>query len=1858
MKQTLLVAILALLFIGNVGAQNGYIYIHQKTLNEQSAVDFSYSVTGPSSYSKSFQLNSNPAFLQVGDIGAGHGGGSGSYGDGELWAIANASAIYNVTPIGLQGTIYRRQAESAQWTALTNSPANNNSATAIDGAYYNECVFISGGNVWFNYNNTLTQIYNSGDAIDVSAGNGVIAIITTARVLKVYNKQYVSGASINTTAGAWTSFTGLNLFYTNATQSSRLDINVSGSLIAFTYYTGTTETLYTVGVTVAGGTASTAGTVTQGSTTTINTFTTSTDAYGNTVGGRSTNPDVAFDDKGKLYVIANSIIYNGGDVTYSNNSGSFVYEPQSRNLERITAGAGGQAWGVLGTGTHDAIWARTTEGSHIWVDDERVRLSGTNLSFKTGGGSGTGNTNNNVTGVANGDVIILPVPAGTYTITQTLPNSSWDLGRFQNYVPGTSSVSTNVNTQTVTITVAANDVAHIIYINEKLSPAQIALNCNTQILEDFSSGSNTFGDTVQGTSYHYYPQGSNGTPTAPQDGDYYTVKDLSHWFINNGLISHDGNSNGYYLVVNASYALDEFYRKRVTNLVPGLSYTISFYAANINYTTGNTTVRIPPNVSYGLQDASGNIIASASTGSIDTTGPSRWNLYSFTFTATTSQADLFFRNNTIGGLGNDIALDDLSLNPVITTLGANQITPTVAPNLCIGTSYTFSNTPTGGIWSSSSAAIASINPRTGVAITNAAGKVVITYTYTNQVGCVSDTTRELDVTAAPNLTTSDLLGNTSCLNQTDSLYAVATGTATPFTYLWSASPTGNGLGATGTATTSAAPTAAGTYTYTVTATDAVGCAATGTVTLAVSANTAPTVSITTTGSSCVNNSGNFTLTANRSGGTPAYSYVWSATPTGSGVSTSPAPTTQSISPVATAAGTYTYKVIVSDQFCHVPVFKTATVNATPAVIVTPATGSVTLCSGGSIALTAAVTTTTTSPYTYSWSATGTGNGLSGTPTTASTTATPTGAGTYTYTVNLTDANGCKASGSSTQTVAFNNSLVTPTLTITQPASAINGCTGQGSVNLRATSTGGGLAIITYLWSGPGTISNPTSLSSASVVPTSTGVYTLTATSTIVATGTCTTSVNTPVVTANVLPAVTAVDYANDICTNTKDTVYATGSGGTTPYSYAWSVSPSGASATTPTAATSAISVTTYGTSYTFTMTITDANGCTATGSKVITALNKTGPSYSSITGASNFCLGSKSLSASVSAGTASSSLSYAWTGSSATSGIVNVNATSTTATPTVAGTYKYYITTTDGAGCKATDSTGLQTALAVPSLSPLASNPSFCGAADSINLYANPTGGSGSYSTFAWSYTQTGSATVTITPNAATQNPTANVTSAVSGKTFTFTVTVTDANTCTATASTNTITASNVPVITATSVLNSTACVGKTIDLTGKVTSGTTAPYSYSWTASSNSVVTPSSVVSSATTITASGSTTAYGNYQYALAVLDANNCQANAATTSVVAINDTPSVAVTAVVPTPLCANPVSTITLNAVASNTAGGSSTFSSYAWTGANIVTTPTATGTTTAKPTTSGYYAATVTDGNGCKGTGYTSAAINVDLATPSIVPNNCGTTPGGTPYVELVETNGSSWLWSTAGGTARFYTSSALSVLTDSTTSHLQGPYVTASTTYNVQITDGSGCIGSGSYTITNATCGVVLPIKLLSFTAQKEQDKVALNWSTISELNSNYFIIQRSGDDSKWQDIGTVKSHNNSNTLQSYSFDDGAPLIGANYYRLKQVDMDGKIAYSEERLVRFSTQWAVHVYPNPASDFIVLEFNNDKEERASISVQTTLGSTVFMKEQKIAKGYNRIILNQIQPLAQGTYIITLATSTNLHRSRFIKGDK
>lgn len=112
-----------------------------------------------------------------------------------------------------------------------------------------------------------------------------------------------------------------------------------------------------------------------------------------------------------------------------------------------------------------------------------------------------------------------------------------------------------------------------------------------------------------------------------------------------------------------------------------------------------------------------------------------------------------------------------------------------------------------------------------------------------------------------------------------------------------------------------------------------------------------------------------------------------------------------------------------------------------------------------------------------------------------------------------------------------------------------------------------------------------------------------------------------------------------------------------------------------------------------------------------------------------------------------------------------------------------------------------------------------------------------------------------------------------------------------------------------------------------------------------------------------------------------------------------------------------------------------------------------------------------------------------------------------------------------------------------------------------------------------------VLPVTLLSFTAKPEGDRVQLAWSTASEHNADHFIVERSYDADTYMLVGEVIAAGTTNERQYYGLTDLNPRPGANYYRLKQIDVSGVVHMHEVIAVIIRVnEPVVRVYPNPAS--------------------------------------------------------------------------
>ena len=131
--------------------------------------------------------------------------------------------------------------------------------------------------------------------------------------------------------------------------------------------------------------------------------------------------------------------------------------------------------------------------------------------------------------------------------------------------------------------------------------------------------------------------------------------------------------------------------------------------------------------------------------------------------------------------------------------------------------------------------------------------------------------------------------------------------------------------------------------------------------------------------------------------------------------------------------------------------------------------------------------------------------------------------------------------------------------------------------------------------------------------------------------------------------------------------------------------------------------------------------------------------------------------------------------------------------------------------------------------------------------------------------------------------------------------------------------------------------------------------------------------------------------------------------------------------------------------------------------------------------------------------------------------------------------------------------------------------------------------INNGAYiALGNRSSIVPLPIELLNFDATFEVDHVNLFWATSTEINNDYFVVERAGENLIWKEVLRLNGAGNSTERTTYSGKDREPMAGLSYYRLKQVDYDGEYSYSDVVSVlnnSIQDNDAVFMYPNPSKN-------------------------------------------------------------------------
>jgi hypothetical protein len=207
---------------------------------------------------------------------------------------------------------------------------------------------------------------------------------------------------------------------------------------------------------------------------------------------------------------------------------------------------------------------------------------------------------------------------------------------------------------------------------------------------------------------------------------------------------------------------------------------------------------------------------------------------------------------------------------------------------------------------------------------------------------------------------------------------------------------------------------------------------------------------------------------------------------------------------------------------------------------------------------------------------------------------------------------------------------------------------------------------------------------------------------------------------------------------------------------------------------------------------------------------------------------------------------------------------------------------------------------------------------------------------------------------------------------------------------------------------------------------------------------------------------------------------------------------------------------------------------------------------------------------------------------------------------------------------------------------------------YYIRVNAPSSFIGfmDYSYTVNISNAGS-LPIKLLSFTAQMQNNNQALlQWKTEQAINFSHFVVEHSVDGNNWKSIVNV----NYQALSSnYQFTHAQLVKGMHYYRLKQVDKDGKFEYSKIVQLESKTSLSMSVQPTLVNQQTFVQFNLDKATGIELKVVSITGAIVMTKKLQLDAGVQSIALD-CAALADGTYVINaFGNKAFLGTTKFVK---
>ncbi len=1211
-----------------------------------------------------------------------------------------------------------------------------------------------------------------------------------------------------------------------------------------------------------------------------------------------------------------------------------------------------------------------------------------------------------------------------------------------------------------------------------------ALGCTSDLVSQVITSSNSPSVTILASPSNSTCLGTGITLTAQPTGGS-GVYDNYEWSYN-GVVQ-PGNSSTY--VIDGS-SIDQSGNYSVTvtdsNGCSGTSPNLVVTVSN------NPVVTISPSPATVCQGSNITLTGNASGGSGSYTyqwtlngtivGTSSTLIINNTSLADTGSYLLTISDSVTGCSGSNTVLLTVNSNPTV-TVNPGAVSSCIGRNvtltaniICGNDSYTYNWTGPNGFTATGST----------ITVPNLTSESAGTYTVTitDSSGIQAQASSNVIVNPNPTLVITPNPAIT-CVGTDIVLAGTARGGSGTYTYSWVFNGTEIGTNST---LNIVNPDSSSAGTYTLTVTDSNGCQASSSIILTVNENI-QVEAIACPSLVCSNS--NVTLTAYPSCGSGDYSYSWSGP---NGYTSFQNPLT-----LLNVTEDYSglYNVTVTDsQGNQAYAFANLLVNDNPLVTITP--NPAITCVGTDITLLGNATGGS-GDYSYQWLFNGNVIGTTSSLTIADPSLSDSGA----YSLTVTDTEGC-------QTTASVNLTVSDTLVVAINPSSTAICSG-GSVTLTA-AAGCGSGGYIYQWTLPNGSTytgNPLVVSSAT--SSDSGIYTVIVTDSNgnqASSNAQVTINNNPTVMINPNPAI--------VCLGSNITLSAIANGGSGSYTYQWLFNGN----IIGTSANITISNATLADSGQYTVIVSDSNGCTVSGSRILTVNNR--PQVNIVPDSAIVCIGENITFTANITGGSGNYISYQWLFNG---NIVGTSQSLTINNASLSDSGIYQFTVIDSNNCSATSDVNLT----VSDTLVVVINPSSTAICSGNNLTLTATAGcgSGSYS-YQWTL-----------PNGSTHtgNPLV-VSSATSSDSGSYSVIVTDSNGNQASSNAQ-VTINNNPTV----MINpnpAIVCLGSNITLSA-IANGGSGSYTYQWLFNGNIIGTSSTLTISNAALVDSG--------QYTLIVSDSNGCVGS--NSRVLTVNDNPSINIT---PNPAIVCIGESITLTASIS---GGSGNYISYQWIfNGNIVGTDTTLSINNAALSDSGTYQFIIIDSNNCSSASSVNLIVS-DTLVVAINPSSTAICSGGSVTLTAAAGCGSGgyiYQWTLPNGST--YTGNPLVV--SSATSSDSG-------TYSVIVTDSNGNQASSNaqLTINNNPSVVINPNPATVCIGSS----ITLN--AISSGGSGSYAYQ-------WLFNGSVVGTNSTLNINS------ATLADAGQYTVTITDSNGCVG-SNSRVLTVNDNPSINITPNPA---------------------------------------------------------------------------